>query len=64
MKAVAELESRAARRAYARSIEVRTGINRKRQVNLFDPDGTRVKLMEPGTVDGQPAPPSTLPPPR
>jgi catechol 2,3-dioxygenase-like lactoylglutathione lyase family enzyme len=62
VKAVAELESRAARRAYARSIEVRTGINRKRQVNLFDPDGTRVELMEPGTVDGQPAPPSTLPP--
>ena len=64
VKAVAELESRAARQAYARSIEVRTGINRKRQVNLFDPEGTRVELMEAGTVDGQPAPPSTLPPPR
>jgi lactoylglutathione lyase len=33
-------------------------------VNLFDPDGTRVELMEPETIDGQPAPPSTLPPPR
>jgi lactoylglutathione lyase len=63
-KAVAELESRPARKAYARTIEVRTGINRKRQVNLFDPDGTRVELMEPDTVDGKPAPPSTLPPPR
>jgi lactoylglutathione lyase len=63
-KAVAELESRAARKAYTRAIEVRTGINRKRQVNLFDPDGTRVELMEPDTVDGKPAPPSTLPPPR
>jgi lactoylglutathione lyase len=63
-KAVAELESRPARKAYARPIEVRTGINRKRQVNLFDPDGTRVELMEPDTVDGKPAPPSTLPPPR
>ena len=62
--AVAELESRPARTAYARTIEVRTGINRKRQVNLFDPDGTRVELMEPDTVDGKPAPPSTLPPPR
>jgi catechol 2,3-dioxygenase-like lactoylglutathione lyase family enzyme len=64
MKAAAELESRPARKAYARSIEVRTGINRKRQVNLFDPDGTRVELMEPDTVDGKPTPSSTLPPPR
>ena len=24
-------------------------------MNLFDPDGTRVELMEPDTVDGQPA---------
>ena len=63
-KAVAELESRPARKNYARAIEVRTGINRKRQVNLFDPDGTRVELMEPDTVDGKPALPSTLPPPR
>jgi catechol 2,3-dioxygenase-like lactoylglutathione lyase family enzyme len=63
-KAVAELESRPARKTYARTIEVRTGINRKRQVNLFDPDGTRVELMEPVTVDGRPAPSSTLPPPR
>ena len=40
---------RAARhgRAYTRPVEIRTGINRKRQVNLFDPDGTRVELMEP-----------------
>ena len=63
-KAVADLESRPARKGYARQIEVRTGINRKRQVNLFDPDGTRVELMEPHTVDGKPAPSSTLPPPR
>lgn len=64
VKAVAELDSRPARKAYTRAIEVRTGINRKRQVNLFDPDGTRVELMEPDTVDGKPAPSSTLPPPR
>jgi len=63
-KAVAELEARPARKAYTRAIEIRTGINRKRQVNLFDPDGTRVELMEPDTVDGKPAPPSALPPPR
>ena len=63
-KAVAALESRPARKSYTRTIEVRTGINRKRQVNLFDPDGTRVELMEPNTIDGQPTPSSTLPPPR
>ena len=63
-KAIAELESRPARKQYTRSIELRTGINRKRQVNLFDPDGTRVELMEADTVDGKPTPSSTLPPPR
>jgi catechol 2,3-dioxygenase-like lactoylglutathione lyase family enzyme len=50
-------------RFYMRAIEIRTGVNRKRQVNLFDPDGTRTELMEPGTVDGKPAPSSNLPPP-
>jgi len=29
----------------------RVGRNRRRQLNLFDPDGTRVELMEPRTVD-------------
>jgi catechol 2,3-dioxygenase-like lactoylglutathione lyase family enzyme len=43
--------------------EIKTGVNRKRQINYFDPDGTRVELMEPHTVDGQPAPSSTDPPP-
>jgi lactoylglutathione lyase len=42
---------------------VRTGINRKRQVNCYDPDGTRVEMMEANTIDGQPAPPSMAPPP-
>ena len=63
-KAVATLEARAAAAGYTQPIAVRTGVNRRRQVNLFDPDGTRVELMEPTTVDGQPAPPSTLPPPK
>jgi lactoylglutathione lyase len=58
------LEARPYRKTYERTIEARTGVNRKRQVNLFDPDGTRVELMEANTVDGQPAPSSTLPPPR
>jgi lactoylglutathione lyase len=45
-------------------LEIRTGTNRKRQLNLYDPDGTRLELMEPHTVDGKPAPPSTAAPPR
>jgi lactoylglutathione lyase len=63
-KAVATLEARPARKNYGRQIEVSTGINRKRQANLFDPDGTRIELMEPNTVDGQPVPSSTAPAPR
>jgi lactoylglutathione lyase len=63
-KAMTALEGRPARAGYTRPVTIRTGINRKRQVNLFDPDGTRVELMEPHTIDGKPAPSSTLPPPR
>jgi catechol 2,3-dioxygenase-like lactoylglutathione lyase family enzyme len=62
-KAVAMLESRPARRNYTRPIEVKVGKNGKRQVNLFDPDGTRIELMEPNTVDGKAVPSSTAPPP-
>ena len=61
---VAALEARPYRKQYSLPIETRTGRNRKRQVNLFDPDGTRTELMEPVTVDGVPAPSSTAPPPR
>jgi lactoylglutathione lyase len=63
-KAVEELKRRAARGLYGRDIAVQIGVNRKRQVNLFDPDGTRIELMELTTVDGKPAPSSTAPPPR
>ena len=63
-KARTTLEGRASRAGYSRALEVRTGVNRRRQLNLFDPDGTRVELMEPTTVDGAPAPPSTAPAPR
>lgn len=61
---VAALESRPARKSYPRTIQVQVGKNRKRQANLFDPDGTRIELMEPATIDGQPAPSSPAPPPR
>jgi lactoylglutathione lyase len=63
-KTRALLAERASRVGYTRPLEIATGINRKRQLNLWDPDGTRVELMEPRTVDGLPAPSSTAPPPR
>ncbi len=63
-RAVALLEVKPSRKEYARPMEIRTGVNRKRQMNLYDPDGTRIELMEPNTVDGAPAPSSTAPPPR
>jgi lactoylglutathione lyase len=63
-KAQALLEARPYRASYLRPLEARVGTNRKRQLNLYDPDGTRVELMEPRTVDGQPTPSSTAPPPR
>lgn len=61
-KALAELEKRPARQAYTRPLEIKTGINRKRQLNLFDPDGTRIELMEARTVDGKPTASSSAPP--
>jgi lactoylglutathione lyase len=63
-KALVELKVRAAKTGYDREIVIQTGVNRKRQINLYDPDGTRIELMEPNTVDGQPAPNSTAPVPK
>lgn len=61
----ARLEANPARAGYTRPIEIRVGVNRRRQLNLFDPDGTRSELMEPRTIDGVPPVSSTLPyPPR
>jgi catechol 2,3-dioxygenase-like lactoylglutathione lyase family enzyme len=65
-KAIAEIESRPAYKdylTYGKPLTVHVGVNGKRQVNLYDPDGTRVELMEPQTADGKPVPPSTAPPP-
>jgi lactoylglutathione lyase len=62
-KAVAALEASPARKSYAQPIEIRTGVNGKRQANLYDPDGTRIELMEPNTADGKPVPSSTAQPP-
>jgi catechol 2,3-dioxygenase-like lactoylglutathione lyase family enzyme len=63
-KAKEILQTRAVRIHYSRTLDIATGINRKRQLNLWDPDGTRIELMEPNTIDGLPAPSSTAPPPK
>jgi catechol 2,3-dioxygenase-like lactoylglutathione lyase family enzyme len=62
--AVAKLKAKPYYGVYGRPIEIHVGINRKRQANLFDPDGTRTEIMEPSTIDGKPTPPSTAPPPQ
>jgi lactoylglutathione lyase len=62
-KAVEELKSRPAFKTYGKDVTIATGVNQKRQVNLYDPDATRVEMMEPFTVTGKPTPPSTAPPP-
>jgi len=59
--AVAKLNANPARKDYKRTIVINTGRNHKRQCNLFDPDGTRVELMEDHTVDGMPSPMTNLP---
>ena len=61
-KALAELKRRAPG-LYDREMVIQVGVNKKRQINLYDPDGTRVELMEANTVDGLPAPNSTAPAP-
>lgn len=63
-KAKSWLVARPGASGYDRLLEIRTGINRRRQLNLYDPDGTRSELMEPHTVDGQPVESSSAPPPR
>jgi len=65
-KAIDILQARPAYKTYltyAKPLEMHMGKNGKRQVNLYDPDGTRVELMEAQTADGKPVPSSTAPPP-
>ena len=61
--AVTALQSRLAFKTYTRPLTPHNGVNGKRQANLYDPDGTRVELMEPFTADGKPVPSSTAPSP-
>jgi lactoylglutathione lyase len=60
----AALEAKPYRKQYTRPIEAKVGVNRRRQLNLFDPDGTRIELMEWNTIDGKLTPSSQAPPPR
>jgi lactoylglutathione lyase len=62
--ALTTLQARPYAKTYSRPLEPRTGTNRRRQLNVYDPDGTRAELMEPATVDGKPPAPSTAPLPR
>ena len=61
---VAKLKTSPYMKEYGREIDEHVGKNRKRQANLFDPDGTRTEVMEPTTTDGKPTPPSTALPPQ
>ena len=63
-KAKEQLEKNPARAIQTKPMDIKTGTNRKRQMNLFDPDGTRTEVMEPTTIDGAPTPPATAKPPR
>ena len=42
---------------------MKLGKNGRWQINCFDPDGSRVEVMEPDTFNGEPIPPSPAPPP-
>lgn len=61
--ALADLKQRPGICSYTRPLGIRTEVNRRRHLNLFDPDGTRTELMEPTTVDGQRGISSPDPPP-
>jgi catechol 2,3-dioxygenase-like lactoylglutathione lyase family enzyme len=61
--AVSTLQASPSFSTYGKPLAAHTGVNGKRQLNLFDPDGTRVELMEPTTADGKPVPSSAAPPP-
>lgn len=57
-KAKALLDGRVLPEGARKPSASKVGINRKRQLNYFNYDGTRVEIMEDRTVDGKPAPSS------
>ena len=60
--AVETLASRKLHEGLKQPTALKTGINKKRQINCYDIDGTRVEIMEAKTVDGKKVPSSTAPP--
>lgn len=42
---------------------MKLGKNGRWQINCYDPDGSRVEVMEPNTYNGEPIAPSSAPPP-
>jgi len=62
-KTAETLKSRAAKGLYAKTIVPKIGADNKWQCNLYDPDGTRLELMDPNPVGPGLPPPTTLPPP-
>ena len=63
-RAIGVLKTRPSHLLPSRPLQMNIGLDHKRQMNLYDPDGTRVELMEFATVDGLPAPSSTALPPK
>jgi lactoylglutathione lyase len=55
-KAIAMIKAKPAFKDYKRNVESHVGQNHKYQGNFYDPDGTRVELMEDHTADGMPSP--------
>lgn len=47
-----------------RTSSIKTGINKKRQINTFDIDSTRIEIMETNTTDGIPAKSFNVKPPK
>lgn len=60
-KAIAAIKAKPAFKDYTRKVESHIGQNHKWQGNFYDPDGTRVELMEDHTADGLPSPMSWAP---
>jgi len=61
--AYATLQQRALPKTCAPTSAPKTGLDNKRQINCFDPDGTRVEIMTPASITGKPAPSTDAPAP-
>lgn len=62
-KAEAMLKTRTLPASCKEPTPLKPGVNRKNQINCYDPDGTRVEIMDDHTIDGTITPSSDAPPP-